>query len=70
VEAVSGYGSEVAWRLEVARDALKRYEKWHASPDPDAPLDGGAIGDLVTVARWFLEDNDPGIRPAGERCER
>jgi hypothetical protein len=60
---------QAAFRLKVAREALEGYRAW--SSDPLAVLPGTVIGDLVSVAWWFLEDHAPvAARPAGERCER
>jgi hypothetical protein len=62
---------QAAFRLAVAREGLKGYEEWLHDEDPGRPLEPYVLGDLVSVARWFLEDHAPeAVRPAGERCER
>jgi hypothetical protein len=63
---------QMAFRLRVAREGLEGYRAWMDDrSDPPPRLPGKVIGDLVTVARWFLEDHAPeAVRPAGERCER
>lgn len=54
------------FRLATARAALKGYDEWWNSPDPNATPNPQVLADLVSATRWLVEMLDQADVTVGE----